>query len=321
MNTHPLLSLLGDGEVHSGESLAQSLGVSRTAVWKQIRKAETEGIEIRTIRGRGYQLVSALDLLDQSGVAAQFSSAIRDQVSLTVLPEVDSTNIEVARQLAQGREGVPVVIADCQTSGRGRRGRVWESPKGQNLYLSMGLSLAGGFAALDGLSLVLGVAVARAVEALGAADVGLKWPNDLFAGGRKFGGILVEIQGELQEGRVQVIAGIGINVHMKEAETVDQPWTTLDQAWPGVQWQRSTLAAGIVSETLRALPSFESSGFSPFRETWQQRDIFLDRPLIARNGEHSGTGLGVDPDGNYRLATEHGEVSVRAGDISLRASD
>lgn len=321
MNTHPLLSLLGDGEVHSGESLAQILGISRTAVWKQIRKAEAEGIEIRTIRGRGYQLVGALDLLDQPCIEAQLSPAIRDRVSLTVLPEVDSTNLVVAKQLAQGGEGGPVVIADCQTSGRGRRGRVWASPKGQNLYLSMGLSLAGGFAALDGLSLVLGVAVSNAIEALGATDVGLKWPNDLFAGGRKFGGILVEIQGELQEGRVQVIAGIGINVHMKEADAVDQPWISLDQAWPGVEWQRGRVAAGIISEVLEALPSFESSGFASFRDTWQRRDIFFDRALCARNGEYSGIGLGVDQDGNYRLATGQGEVSVRAGDISLRASD
>lgn len=318
MNTHPLLNLLDDGGIHSGESLAQALGISRTAVWKQIRKAESEGVKVRSIRGRGYQLVAPLDLLDQPGVNSVLSEALRKQVSLTVLPEVDSTNMVVARQLAEGTDRVPVVIADCQTSGRGRRGRVWASPKGQNLYLSMGLSLPGGFAALEGLSLVLGVAVARAIEGLGATDVGLKWPNDLFCDDRKFGGILVEIQGELQEGRVEVIAGIGINVHMKEARAIDQPWTSLGLAWPATSWRRKEVAGGIVSEIMAALPTFESSGFASFREAWQHRDIFFGKMVSARGGEHAGTGLGVDQEGNYRLATDHGEISVRAGDISLR---
>ena len=316
MKSNALLSLLSDREIHSGESLAQKLGVSRTAVWKHIRKAIADGTDIRTIRGQGYQLVSALDLLDRDIILGQLDPSVRERIQLTVLDEVDSTNAEVARLLTSAP--LPVVLSDCQTSGRGRRGRNWASPKGQNLYLSLGLSIKGGFSALDGLSLALGVAVANAIEQVGGGEVGLKWPNDLFAQGQKFGGILVEIQGELQEGCVQVIAGIGINVHMTRAEDVDQPWTSLDKRWPDQAWARNQLAAGMITHILAAVTEFEAGGFRQFRERWQRRDIFSGLPLVTRDGELKGLGGGIDETGNYLLKTAEGEIPVRAGDISLR---
>ncbi|MFV8572644.1 biotin--[acetyl-CoA-carboxylase] ligase [Marinobacter sp. SBS5] len=320
MKPNTLLDLLSDHRVHSGESLAKQLGVSRTAVWKQIRKAAAEGIEIKTIRGQGYQLVTALDLLDREKIVEKLAKVSQDNVDVTVLKEVDSTNAEVARRLLAAAPGMPVVLADSQTEGRGRRGRNWSSPKGQNLYMSMGLTLRGGFEGLSGLSLVLGVAVVRALSALGVQGAGLKWPNDLYAGGKKFGGILVEIQGELQEGQVQVIAGLGINVHMTEAVAVDQPWTSLAKHWPDHEWVRNDVAATVINAVRVAMEQFEIAGFSGFREEWQGHDIFLDKPLAARDGTLSGTGAGVDDGGNYQLETDTGLVSVMAGDISLRVS-
>ncbi|MGC8122065.1 biotin--[acetyl-CoA-carboxylase] ligase [Marinobacter sp. VGCF2001] len=318
MKSNALLSLLSDREIHSGESLAQTLGVSRTAVWKHIRKAIAEGTNIRTIRGQGYQLVSDLDLIDRDTILGELDPVTREQIQLAVLDEVDSTNAEVARQLATTR--CPVVLSDCQTSGRGRRGRNWTSPKGQNLYLSLGLSIRGGFAALDGLSLVLGVAVANAIERAGGSGIGLKWPNDLFVEGQKFGGILVEIQGELQEGYVQIIAGIGINVHMTHADEVDQPWTSLARRWPDRAWSRNQLASKMIREILLAVTEFESGGFQRFRDRWQQRDVFSGLALVTRDGKLHGVGAGIDSTGNYLLSTESGVVPVRAGDISLRVS-
>jgi BirA family biotin operon repressor/biotin-[acetyl-CoA-carboxylase] ligase len=318
MKSNTLLSLLSDRAVHSGESLAKTLGVSRTAVWKQLRKIMDEGVEIKTIRGQGYQLVTPLDLLDRGQVLAGLPGELLSGISLEVLPEVGSTNAEVAQRLSGAGGAIPVVIADCQTAGRGRRGRNWASPKGQNLYLSRGLTLQGGFAALEGLRRGVGVAVARALEAMGAEGVGLKWPNDLFADGRKFAGILVEIQGELQEGVVQVIAGIGINVHMTRAEEVDQPWISLAERWPDIVWARNTLAANVIREILGTVDTFERQGFAAFRSAWQRRDIFCGQELVSRGGEIAGTGAGIDDGGNYLLKTDAGVVPVRAGDISLR---
>lgn len=318
MKSKQLISLLLDGNIHSGESLANQLGVSRTAIWKQIRRAEEKGIRIKTVRGRGYQLVSHVDFLVADTILGEIHSSAGSSIALRVLDDVDSTNLEVVRLLQEGVEGIPVVIADRQTAGRGRRGRVWQSPRGENLYLSMGLELQGGFSALDGLSLVLGVAVAEALERFGAQGVGLKWPNDIFASGAKLGGILVELQGELQEGVVRVIAGIGINVHMSGVEGVDQPWSSLALAYPKVPWSRSRVAGAIVDAVMEAAEVFSAQGFDGFRERWQQRDIFRGRNLLAQGGEASGIGYGIDESGNYLLRTADGITPVRAGEISLR---
>lgn len=318
MKSTTLLSLLQDRRIHSGESLAQTLGVSRTAVWKQIRRAQAEGAEIRTLRGQGYQLMSALDLLVGDHILEIMAPADQNRVDLVVLGDVDSTNAEVARRLKSGPSTLPVVIADSQTAGRGRRGRNWASPRGENLYLSVGLTVRGGFSALDGMSLVLGVAVSRALTALGARGVGLKWPNDLFSDQKKLGGILVEIQGELQDGEIQVIAGIGINVHMTHVSGVDQPWASLANQWPEIPWARNELAAAIIMQVVTIVGEFERQGFAAFREEWQAQDIFFGKELMAREGDLVGEGRGIDAAGNYQVMTGQGLVAVRAGDISLR---
>lgn len=319
MKSRALLGLLADGQVHSGESLAASLGISRTAIWKQIRRAMDEGIRIETIRGKGYRLLTDMDLLDQSQILQGLGEPNRSAIELTVLDEVDSTNAEIVRRRGESGAGrIPVCIADCQTAGRGRRGRQWQSPRGQNLYLSLGLTFRGSFAMLDGLSLVLGVAVAEALEQQGVPEVGLKWPNDIFLGGSKLSGILVELQGELEEGVVQVVAGIGMNVHMTDAAGVDQAWNSLARALPERRWCRNELAASVIESVLGAVDEFAGEGFGGFRERWQSRDIFSGKALVASQGELSGTGRGIDDSGNYLIADGEALVKVRAGEISLR---
>lgn len=319
MKSKALIELLSDGQLHSGAELAETLGVSRTAIWKQVRRAMDAGVDIATIRGRGYRLVSPVDLLDEAALFDEIGSGRKRDLALTILDNVDSTNAEVVRQIKAGTSRIPVVIADCQTSGRGRRGRAWQSPRGENLYLSMGLTFHGGFGILDGLSLVLGVAVANALERLGVPKVGLKWPNDIFLSDGKLGGILVELQGELEEGVVQVIAGIGLNVHMSAIEGVDQPWSSLARACPEAPWSRNRVGGVIVDAVLDAVSRFSDAGFTDFREAWQHRDIFMGQPLRARDGEVEGVGCGIDDAGNYQVQTQSGVVSVRAGEISLRA--
>ncbi|MDC0663253.1 biotin--[acetyl-CoA-carboxylase] ligase [Marinobacter sp. SS21] len=320
MKTKILVGLLSDGGIHSGESLAHQLGVSRTAVWKQIRRAIDQGVRIETIRGKGYRLAESVDLLDGRAILAGLAERGGDRLSLSVFDSIDSTNAAVMR--AEQRPGiVPICIADSQSAGRGRRGRAWQSPAGQNLYLSLGLEFGGGFSALDGLSLVFGVALAEALEHLGLADVQLKWPNDVFLDGRKLAGILVELQGELEEGRIQVVAGIGLNVHMAEAPEVDQAWTSLAKEAPERSWSRNEVAAAVIASVLAACEEFSSRGFSAFRERWQRRDLFFGRSLSSSQGQLAGLGRGLDADGSYLIELADGAVTaVRAGEISLRAA-
>lgn len=320
MKSRVLLGLLADGQIHSGESLALSLGVSRTAVWKQIRRAVDEGYSIETIRGRGYRLMTVVDLLDAEVILEHLPAGLRSTIaSLEVHDELDSTNAEIIRQRAQNRSSATLIcLADHQTAGRGRRGRQWRSPRGENLYLSFGLMFRGGFAMLDGLSLVLGLAVAQALEKQGVNDVGLKWPNDVFVQDSKLAGILVELQGELEEGVIHVVAGIGINVHMSRAEGLEQSWTSLARTMPDRTWQRNQLAADVIATVLEASEKFAATGFEGFRSQWQARDIFRDQPLKTVDGVLLGTGCGVDYQGNYLIDVDGDLEKVRAGEISLR---
>ncbi|WP_404367931.1 biotin--[acetyl-CoA-carboxylase] ligase [Marinobacter sp.] len=322
MKTKALINLLSDRRIHSGASLATQLGVSRTAIWKQIRRAQGRGYRIETLKGRGYRLEDHVDLLDAERIRASLPGSLQESIDLRVLESVDSTNAEVARYRAghsddPGAGAVMVCLADTQTAGRGRRGRAWLSPPGENLYMSMGLTLRGGFTALEGLSLVIGVAVAEALERLGLRNVGLKWPNDLQHEGRKLAGILVELQGEL-EGVVQVVAGVGLNVHMREAAGVDQPWTSLSQAQEKTPWRRNDIAAELTSSVLAAVDEFAVNGFEAFRDRWQQRDVFYGHSLRAVQGEMEGIGRGIDASGHYQIETEQGIQTVRAGEVSMR---
>lgn len=321
MKTKVLVGLLSDGLVHSGESLAQQLGISRTAVWKQVRRAVEQGVQIETLKGKGYRLIESVDLLDRSAIETQLPPGVNGQVELLVLDLVDSTNAEVLRRERDARDLPLVCMADSQSAGRGRRGRVWQSPKGENLYISFGLNVLGGFAALDGLSLVFGVALSDMLVAEGLDGIQLKWPNDVFWQGRKLAGILIELQGEMQEGQVQVVVGMGINVHMKDVVDVDQPWTSLAQIGPDRDWCRNELAARLIVAVMSSFEHFQRDGFEAFRERWMRRDMFAGQPLVATQGGAVGIGRGIADDGSYLIENEQGELlSVRAGEISLRVA-
>lgn len=317
MKINVLMKLLAGGEVISGAALASELGVSRTAVWKQVRRAIDRGYQIETVRGRGYRLAESIDLLDRDAILSGLPDSFRGRISLQVEDSVDSTNAEVSRRFAEGEGAVIVSLADAQTAGRGRRGRSWQSPQGKNLYLSLGLSLSGGFSALDGFSLVVGVAVVEALSSLGVRDLSLKWPNDILHLGHKLGGILIELQGEL-EGAARIVAGLGLNVHMTEAPGVDQDWTSLALIDPTTPWQRNHLGSLLSASIISAFDEFSRHGFSAFRERWQRWDAFAGNALRTTHGDYHGIGRGIDDAGNYLVETSGGIECVRAGEISFR---
>lgn len=317
MSQNTLLRLLADGAIHSGESLARELEVSRTAIWKQVQKLHSEGLVVRRIRGKGYQLAESIDLLDGEEILQALSENQRSRVRLDVRSSTVSTNSDIQARWQQGETGLLVTIADSQSGGRGRQGRQWISPPGQNLYISFGFSIARGFSGLDGLSLVAGLALVRALEDCGAQGLGLKWPNDVLVSGKKLAGVLIELQGEL-EGSVRVVIGIGTNVHMDAAEGIGQPWISLDKACPDIEWRRNLVAATLIRRLADAVALFEKEGFAVFRDEWQARDVFQGRDVDAINGGFSGAALGIDEKGNYRVQTPQGERGVSAGEISLR---
>ena len=261
----------------------------------------------------------AVEHLDEQrmleGLPADARSRLR---SVTVLDEVDSTN----RFLLEGEclaVGVHACVAESQSAGRGRRGRQWVSPAGANLYLSVLWVLDAAPRPVQGMSLAIGVGVAKALESLGVTGVTLKWPNDVLLGGDKLGGILVEIAAG-GAGPWRAVAGIGINVHMPgdAAAGIDQPWT--DLASRGVHPGRNRLASRVLEEVIAAGDRFAETGFEGFRDDWECRDAVRGRAVEVRDGSQvlAGTARGVDADGALLVEADGVCRRVFAGDVSLR---
>lgn len=178
-----LLKLLKDGRFHSGQALGVALGVSRSAVWKQLQHLEAElGLSIHKVRGRGYQLSAPLTLIDPVLIADQTSSC---HCSIRAFDSIDSTNAEALRAIEQGQAAPFLVLAERQTAGRGRRGRKWISPFAENIYFSLVLRIEGGMRQLEGMSLVVGLAVMQTLKEQGVLGAGLKWPNDVLVGQKR----------------------------------------------------------------------------------------------------------------------------------------
>lgn len=320
-----LLSLLADGEFHSGQELADAMGVSRTAVWKQVNRLTVDpGLAIASVRGKGYRVVGGLDLLDADQVLAALEARASALIGpLEILDSIDSTNTEVMRRAEQGCPSGLVCAAEQQTAGRGRRGRDWVSPYASNLYLSLLWEFSRGAAALEGLSLAVGVAVARALGACDVPPVQLKWPNDVLHDGAKLGGILLEMNGDA-DGVCQVVIGVGLNVVMPAAaaSAIDQAWTDIHTITGGRHPGRNRLLGALLNELLPLAASFEQEGFSRWRDDWLSLDAFAGAPVVMDTGiaQMAGVARGVDARGALQLETTAGVQSVYGGEISLRAA-
>ena len=317
----PLLRLLQDGRFHSGEALGAALGISRAAVWKQLRSLEAElELPIHKVRGRGYRLASPLRLLDECLLAASPSG---QAWPVSVLHSVDSTNSEALRRL-EARNAAPfIVLAERQSAGRGRRGRTWVSPFAENLYYSLVLRVEGGMRQLEGLSLVVGLALLQAIRAMGVSGAGLKWPNDLLVGDRKIAGILLELSGDPAD-VCHVVIGVGVNVNMMptEAQPIDQPWTSMRAAL-GHGVDRNELVVALNQQLARYLESHRKQGFSALREEWQNNHLWQGRRVVLTAGvqQVAGVVLGVDASGAIRLLVDGEEQHFSGGELSLRLSN
>ena len=311
-----LLALLADGQFHSGEELGDALGVSRAAVWKQLKKLEDLDVPFSSVKGKGYRLHDAIELLDES----QIRSCISQRLDiLELLLDVDSTNTYLFNRASDHMGKRYAVMAEKQHHGRGRRGRQWVSPFGRNIYLSLLVSFSGGMSALEGLSLTTAIAVERALRRLNIDGVGLKWPNDIYAEGRKLAGILLEVTGEYNS-HCQVVIGIGLNLSMSESEAkdIDQPWVDLRSLNPNLS--RNEVAGVLLDELLTCIDTFQKEGFAPLQEYWSERDIYHESEVsvVSPSQEITGVVKGVNRKGELLLKTSRGMEVISAGELSVR---
>ncbi len=317
-----LIELLADGRFHSGEGLAGALGVSRAAVWKQLRRFDELGLEVHAVRGRGYRLAVPFEPLDVTAIQQYIATSPGQRIEyLEVLHEVDSTS-DVLKRLPPpvDRQGIKVCLAEWQSAGRGRRGRRWVSPYGANLYLSLACVMEEGVLQSGGLSLAIAVAVHRTLREAGIDGLGLKWPNDIYFNGRKLAGILLDLSGE-SGGNYQVITGLGINLRMPDSvgADIDQPWADLRHKQ--LQQQRNKLAGKLLESLVQVIDLFSREGLEAFAEEWQRYDITADLPVDLHTGQQarvSGIARGIDPHGAL-LIEQSGRIrAFHAGEVSVR---
>jgi len=314
-----LLKLLKDGQFHSGEALGAALGVSRSAVWKQLQQLEADlGLSIHKVRGRGYQLAAPLMLLSPADICEQSKDC---SWAVLAFDSIDSTNAEALRAVERGVPAPFLVLAERQTAGRGRRGRKWVSPFAENVYYSLVLRIDGGMRQLEGLSLVVGLAVMQTLREFGIVGAGLKWPNDVLVGRKKIAGILLELVGDPAD-VCHVVLGVGINVNMQKTDEVDQQWTSM-RLESGKQVDRNQLAARLSMMLKAYLERHQAQGFSSIQEEWEQNHLWQGNAvsLIAGVNKIDGVVMGIDQQGALRLEVDGVEKVYSGGELSLRLRD
>jgi BirA family transcriptional regulator, biotin operon repressor / biotin---[acetyl-CoA-carboxylase] ligase len=320
----PLLVLLADGEVHSGEWLASELHQTRAAVWKGVERLRGLGIEVQALARRGYRLARPVELLDARRIRAQLSEQCKPHLHhLELLFEVDSTNTRLSAAAPPPPGTADVCASELQHAGRGRLGRRWIAPFGGGIAMSLGWTCSDVVRTLPALSLGVGVAVSRALARAGADGISLKWPNDIWFQDRKLGGVLIELRAEAG-GPAHVVIGVGINVSLseqvrREIEAAGAAAVAVNDACKSPA-SRNLVAGAILDELLSMLVQYERHGFAAFRDAWTALDGLKDRPAqVAVGGAVIfGVARGVDADGALMLETQGRMQRFVSGEASLR---
>ncbi|ATG76156.1 bifunctional biotin--[acetyl-CoA-carboxylase] ligase/biotin operon repressor BirA [Pseudoalteromonas sp. 1_2015MBL_MicDiv] len=320
-NKLAILNALKQGVFVSGQALGEQLGISRAAVSKHIKTLQEMGLDIFKVTGKGYCLNSQVGLLNKTQIDQHYKALGANTADVEVHPIIDSTNSELMRriQAKTALESGTVIVAEMQQAGRGRRGRVWQSPFGANLYYSYFWRLDDGLQAAMGVSIAVGLAVYDAIKALYQVDVELKWPNDIYINKQKLAGVLIELDGQPQ-GPCQLVIGIGINLQMPESfsKNIDQAWTDLNQHTQKLD--KNQLVASLTHHLEQRLAQYRQTGLQAMYEQWNSLNAFAGEYVELNTGHRSWRGIceGIDAQGGIRIRQDGEVKSYYGGEVSLR---
>lgn len=321
-----VLDFLSDGKFHSGETMAQHFNVSRVSIWNAIAEAESLDVEIFSVRGKGYRLIKPIQLLNESKIKSAIGESA-NWFNIKVVDVIESTNSFLVKEAAKAFPHASCVAANIQTSGRGRRGRQWQSALGENLTFSFLWRFTCGAAALSGLSLAIGVALIRSLKKININEALVKWPNDIlvFDEGRykKLAGILIELQGDT-DGQSVAIIGIGLNLNLskKQLSKIDQPAIDVNSCI-GELVDPNLLLGIMIKDLAELLAVFETNQFLPFKDEWLSYHAYQDKPIaitLGNNEKFKGRAYDVSPEGSLVIMTEQGEKSFSSGEVTVRES-
>lgn len=305
------------GKAISGQLIADNLGVSRNAVWKAVNALKEEGYRVISITNKGYQLAPDCDLLSAEGVRAHLDIPYRD-ISVFAYKEIDSTNSEAKRLLADGLTEPALVIAESQSKGKGRCGRTFYSPGLTGAYMSLIIHLEAGLTEALPITTMAAVAVTETIESLTGRPVKIKWINDIYFAGKKICGILTEAIAGFETGTVEsVIVGIGINV-----STSDFPreLTGIAGSLPFCDINRNHLIAEI---TNRLLPLADNPENKAYLESYRSHSLVLGKKIDYYNNGNvfSAKAIWIDNEGGLVIEKPDGNREVlRSGEITVRLS-
>ncbi|HZE10973.1 MAG TPA: biotin--[acetyl-CoA-carboxylase] ligase [Burkholderiales bacterium] len=286
---------------------------------KLIGELETLGLRVLRRTGSGYRLEDRIDLYD-ANVLAERMKGMSPELHLEVLEECPSTNTVLAERARAGAAHGTVLVCEHQSAGRGRRGNVWVSAIGSSITFSVLWRFSRGAGTLAGLSLAIAVGAAKALERLGARNVQVKWPNDLFCGERKLGGILIETTGDAA-GPSAAIVGIGINMRLgaSASKRIGRPATDVVTNCAAAP-SRTAVLVELLASIVSTLERFSREGFAPFRQAWLGRHAWQGRRVVLSQADRrvaEGEVVGVAEDGALELASEREIRRFHSGELSL----
>ena len=322
---YQVLKQLAFGHFNSGEALAKMIHVSRARIWQAIEVLRTWGLDIYSVPGRGYRLNAPLELLDQNKIASHlYGDAISEIKHIDVFDSIDSTNDHIFQALDRGLNySGYVVTAESQKKGRGRYGRTWASPFGQNLCTSLYWSIPKSHKQLSGLSLVVGIAVIKAIQQVCGVEhaLGLKWPNDIWFQDKKLAGILVETRtNAYRSDLLDVIIGIGCNtskVHDPELKNIA---TSLEEIYQ-LKISRNELMGHLLSEVVVSLKRFLQEGLEPFINEWKNFDLLFDQMVELHFPDQkslTGRCLGINQTGALCVEVDKVQKTFLSSEVRVR---
>lgn len=320
MKTEILKVLRESKDYISGQELCEKFGVSRTAVWKAIRKLEEDGYGIEAIRNKGYRITAYPEKLSQEELNSQINTKWAGK-PVVYYSEVDSTNT-VAKQLAEeGKAHGTLVVADKQYSGRGRRGKSWESPVGTGIWMSIILKPEIEPANASMLTLIMALGVVKACQEITGMEGKIKWPNDLVINKKKICGILTEMSAQVDYIN-HIVVGVGINVNMESLpDEISEFASSLR-----LEGKQSYNRAKLIVKTMEYFELYyeefiKTQDLSLLQDEYNSYLINLEKEVkvFTQKDEFQGIAKGINKRGELIVRKEDGHrIHVYAGEVSVR---
>jgi BirA family biotin operon repressor/biotin-[acetyl-CoA-carboxylase] ligase len=304
----------------SGEELSRQLNCSRTAVWKHIEALRKQGYVFDALPRKGYKMLEKPIVIQAAKLMEGLQTKTLGRV-LSIYDEVDSTQNIAHGLVRQGAIEGTLVLAEQQNAGRGRMGRNWYSPKGKGIWMSLVLKPTIAIQFTPQLTLLVAVALCRAIQAYVPQQVGIKWPNDLLINGRKISGILLESSAE-DERLNYVIAGIGISVNLAAEDYPNELRAKATSLFieKGQLVEREQLICDFLLQLEVLLELYEQKGFAPIRSLWEALTISLHKPIRIQTakGWVEGIASSIDEMGALWVNCNDGQtIKLYSGDIEL----